>query len=44
MSAAEILVVIGGLAAIGWVNWWFFIAGERTERSAVAVRRANDGR
>lgn len=30
MNAAELAVAIGGLAAIAWVNWWFFVAGERT--------------
>ena len=33
MSAAEWLVLLGGLAAIGWVNWYFFLA----ERSAVTA-------
>ncbi len=27
MSGTEWLVVLGGVAAIGWVNWFFFFAG-----------------
>lgn len=26
MSATEWLVVVGGIAAIAWVNWYFFLA------------------
>lgn len=26
MSAIEWAVIIGGLTAIGWVNWYFFMA------------------
>jgi plastocyanin domain-containing protein len=32
----EILVVVGGLAAIGWVNWYFFLAERR--KGAVQAR------
>ena len=35
MSASEWLVLFGGLAAIGWVNWYFFLAG-RLEVTAPA--------
>lgn len=28
MSGTEWLVVLGGIASIGWVNWYFFV-GER---------------
>ena len=28
MSAAEWLVIAGGIAAIVWVNWYFFVAGK----------------
>ena len=38
MSADELLVVAVGVAAIGWINWYFFLA-ER--RSAVAVGTAD---
>ena len=33
MSTVDWIVVLGGLAAIAWVNWYFFFA----ERSAVTV-------
>ena len=29
MSGIEWLVVIGGVAAIAWVNWYFFLAEGR---------------
>jgi plastocyanin domain-containing protein len=35
MSASDIAVVLGGVAAIVWVNWYFFFAG-RTTASASA--------
>ena len=38
MSLDELLVAVGGIAAIGWINWYFFLA-ER--RSAVAVGSAD---
>ncbi len=37
MSTAEIVVVVGGVAAIAFVNWYFFIA-RSTPVSAPAVR------
>lgn len=27
MTAAEVVVTLLGVAAIAWVNWYFFIAG-----------------
>jgi plastocyanin domain-containing protein len=33
MTAADVAVVLGGIAAIAWVNWYFFFAG----RSAAAA-------
>ena len=33
MSATDWIVVVGGIATIVWVNWYFFLA----ERSVVAV-------
>lgn len=27
MTGTEWLVVVGGIAAIAWVNWYFFVAG-----------------
>lgn len=26
MTGIEVIVVIGGAAAIAWVNWYFFLA------------------
>jgi len=28
MTAAEVVVTLLGVAAIAWVNWYFFIAGK----------------
>jgi hypothetical protein len=33
MSTADLVVIFGGIAAILWVNWYFFVAGRRGERS-----------
>ena len=35
MSGTTWFVIIAGLAAIGWVNWYFFVAG-RTAAPALA--------
>jgi plastocyanin domain-containing protein len=35
MPVDKILVLLGGLAAIAWINWYFFVAGRR--RIAVAA-------
>ena len=40
MSATHWLVIIAGLAAIGWVNWYFFVA---PRRAVPAVALATDG-
>jgi plastocyanin domain-containing protein len=40
MTGAELVVTVTGLAAIGWVNWYFFLAG-RTQ--AVAAVPAGPG-
>jgi hypothetical protein len=32
MSGPDWVVLIGGMAAIALVNWWFFLAGERRGR------------
>jgi plastocyanin domain-containing protein len=37
MGVDGILVVVGGLAAIGWVNWYFFVAEGRTAAVAAKV-------
>jgi hypothetical protein len=31
MTAAELGVIVGGIAAIAWVNWYFFVAGRRSD-------------
>jgi hypothetical protein len=31
MSVTDLLVIVGGIAAIVWVNWYFFVAGRRAE-------------
>jgi plastocyanin domain-containing protein len=36
VDASEIGVVVGGVAAIAWVNWYFFLAERR--RAAVAAK------
>ena len=36
ISASDWLVIAGGIAAIGWVNWYFFIAPRRASASAPA--------
>lgn len=40
MSATDWLVVVAGLAAIGWVNWYFFVAA----RQGGAVATVSAGR
>ena len=32
MSATDWMVVVGGIAAIAWVNWYFFLAERGTAR------------
>jgi plastocyanin domain-containing protein len=34
VQPSEILVVVGGLAAIAWVNWYFFLADRREAAEA----------
>lgn len=34
MTGMDWLVVLGGLAAIGWVNWYFFVAGRSVATAA----------
>jgi len=33
MSGTEWLVIIGGVGAIGWVNWYFLFAGRSPGRA-----------
>ena len=37
MSATDWLVVLGGMAAIGWVNWYFFVAGHSVATAATVT-------
>lgn len=37
MDGAQLLVTVIGIAAILWVNWFFFMAGRRTAVVAVAT-------
>lgn len=37
MSTDEVLVIVGGIAAIVWVNWYFFFAGRQTAEAAVGA-------
>ncbi|HEV2733978.1 MAG TPA: cupredoxin domain-containing protein [Longimicrobiaceae bacterium] len=37
MSATDLLVVLGGLAALAWVNWYFFLAGRTSPTAAAAT-------
>jgi plastocyanin domain-containing protein len=34
MHGGDWLVLLGGIAAIAWVNWYFFFAGRRTTSAA----------
>jgi plastocyanin domain-containing protein len=42
----EWLVLFGGLAAIAWVNWYFFVAPRRTQAAALSNvdAKAGEGR
>jgi plastocyanin domain-containing protein len=39
MTSTDWIVVAGGLAALAWVNWYFFLA-ERSSAAAVATGQA----
>jgi hypothetical protein len=38
MTPAEWLVLLGGIGAIAWVNWYFFIAPRRAARGVPRSR------
>jgi plastocyanin domain-containing protein len=38
MSGTDWLVIAAGLAAIGWVNWYFFVASRQGAAAAVTAR------
>jgi plastocyanin domain-containing protein len=37
MNATDWLAVLGGLAAIAWVNWYFFLAGRPVATAATSA-------
>jgi plastocyanin domain-containing protein len=37
VSSADLLVILGGLAAITWVNWYFLVAGRQVSEAAVGA-------
>lgn len=39
MTTAQVLVIVAGIAAIVWVNWYFFVAA----RGTAAATAASDG-
>ena len=39
MSGTDWVAIVAGLAAIGWVNWYFFVAG----RTPAVARAASNG-
>ena len=41
MSSSQVVVTLAGLAAIAWVNWYFFIAGR--DRAARTPKRDEHG-
>lgn len=41
MSTAELVVVLAGVAAIAWVNWYFFFA-ERSAATVVALSASGE--
>jgi len=38
MDGTEWMVAIGGVAAIAWVNWYFFLAGRRPVAAAASAQ------
>jgi plastocyanin domain-containing protein len=38
ISGTDWLVILGGLAAIAWVNWYFFVAGRASAVAAAGAR------
>jgi plastocyanin domain-containing protein len=42
ITTTEWMVILGGLAAIAWVNWYFFLAGRTNAVAAVAAVAAGE--
>ena len=40
MTSTEVVVLVASAAAIGWINWYFFVAGRH---ASAAVARGDDG-
>jgi hypothetical protein len=32
VSTADLVVILGGVVAIAWVNWYFFLAGRKSPK------------
>ena len=41
MTTADLIVIAAGVAAIVWVNWYFFVAGARTAPRPAERSRAD---
>lgn len=39
MNVVDVLAILGGIAAIAWVNWYFFVAGRGSAAEPVVDRR-----
>lgn len=37
MNATDVAVILGGIAAILWVNWYFFLAGRPAAQASVGA-------
>ena len=44
MNGTDWVVITAGLAAIGWVNWYFFVAGRRVPAAGVSSMTAAGAR
>ena len=42
MTATDWIVVVGGIAAIAWVNWYFFLAERGTVRKQDGSRAGEE--
>jgi hypothetical protein len=42
MTATDWIVVVGGIAAIAWVNWYFFLAERGTAATMPDNARVNE--
>lgn len=42
MTTTQLLVTLAGLAAIAWVNWYFFVVPARASRVAAALPAGTD--